>query len=138
MVMLSVCFLVYEGELFAHTAGGDFMPHVVTVHTGEVKKNSCLLFLFFRSEMFVYFRFSWKIWELLCGVLCRMWQERFILLCRRVQEGFVFCLPMVLFRMLLFVSLVLLEVSWHMRHDSCFHSFLLVLCFVLRRFDLFV
>ncbi|KAK4343107.1 hypothetical protein RND71_038923 [Anisodus tanguticus] len=23
------------GELFAHTAGGDFMPHVVTVHTGE-------------------------------------------------------------------------------------------------------
>ncbi|XP_059306574.1 AT-hook motif nuclear-localized protein 1-like [Lycium ferocissimum] len=23
------------GELFAHTAGGDFMPHVFTVHTGE-------------------------------------------------------------------------------------------------------
>ncbi|KAK4348423.1 hypothetical protein RND71_031178 [Anisodus tanguticus] len=23
------------GEVFAHTAGGDFMPHVVTVHTGE-------------------------------------------------------------------------------------------------------
>lgn len=31
-----MCFLVFEGELFAHTAGGDFMPHVVTVHTGEV------------------------------------------------------------------------------------------------------
>lgn len=24
------------GELFANTAGGDFTPHVVTVHAGEV------------------------------------------------------------------------------------------------------
>lgn len=36
--------MVYEGELFAHTAGGDFMPHVVTVHTGEVNF-FCFLFL---------------------------------------------------------------------------------------------
>lgn len=70
--------------------------------------------------------------------MCRMWQERFILLCRKVQEGSVFCLQMVLFRMLPFVSLVLREGSWHMRHDSCFLSFLLILCYVLCRFDLLV
>lgn len=28
--------LHFAGELFANTAGGDFTPHVVTVHTGEV------------------------------------------------------------------------------------------------------
>ncbi|CAH9113915.1 unnamed protein product [Cuscuta epithymum] len=28
-------FLASMGELFANTAGGDFTPHVVTVHTGE-------------------------------------------------------------------------------------------------------
>lgn len=33
IVFLSV---IFEGEVFANTAGGDFVPHVVTVYTGEV------------------------------------------------------------------------------------------------------
>jgi len=28
--------VVFEGEVFANTAAGDFIPHVVTVYTGEV------------------------------------------------------------------------------------------------------
>lgn len=49
-----MCFLVFEGELFAHTAGGDFMPHVVTVHTGEVI-SSFSFFFFFLMPMFSVF-----------------------------------------------------------------------------------
>ncbi|KAL3325908.1 hypothetical protein AABB24_036898 [Solanum stoloniferum] len=39
-MLSSVWFLIYEGEMFAHTAGGDFMPHAVTVHIREV--TSCV------------------------------------------------------------------------------------------------
>jgi len=28
--------VMFEGEVFANTAAGDFIPHVVTVYTGEV------------------------------------------------------------------------------------------------------
>ncbi|KAF7804343.1 AT-hook motif nuclear-localized protein 7-like [Senna tora] len=40
LASLEFCVLLFlyyglNSELFAHTAGGDFTPHVVTVHTGE-------------------------------------------------------------------------------------------------------
>lgn len=34
--MSNLFLVLYEGEWFAHSAGGNFTPHVVTVPTGEV------------------------------------------------------------------------------------------------------
>jgi len=38
--------VILEGEVFANTAAGDFIPHVVTVYTGEVMQKPVCVVVF--------------------------------------------------------------------------------------------
>lgn len=104
--------VILEGEVFANTAAGDFIPHVVTVYTGEVMQKPVCVVVFFQIYVMMYHlalvflsNFDRSFWfgdldkDLVTFLLCRMLLERSCHLLRRVQEESVFSLPMELSQM---------------------------------------
>ena len=133
--------LLFLGEFFTNTAGGDFTPHVVTVSTGEVtwpyhwdlySDLNIISFLISLNEYLL--DFAWQrsnllfIYFILLPCTHRMLQAKFSLLLKRVQEGFVFSLPMELFPVSQFANQALLAVFSHTRH--VFHTYIPICVYI--------